>query len=76
MALINFMHHLYCSQCGISWPELSTWDKGFSQVMREAYAKGWVTCKKSRYDGGDGEERAYCPYCAGEHRENRFKYCL
>ena len=44
-------------------------------MMREAYAKGWVTCKKSRYDGGDGEERAYCPYCASRHKEDRFEYC-
>lgn len=49
-------------------------DKGFRTMMREAYAKGWVTTYKSRYDGGDGEDHAYCPYCAPNHRENRFTY--
>lgn len=74
MALTNFMHALQCSQCLRSWHGLDMMDKGFRTMMREAYAKGWVTTYKSRYDGGDGEERAYCPYCAPNHRENRFTY--
>ena len=75
MAIINFAHYVFCSSCGRSWGSLSTWDRGFNEVIREAYAKGWVTCCKSRYDGGDGEHRAYCPSCAPQHKENRFAYC-
>ncbi len=76
MALFNFAHNLYCSDCIRSFPEYSTWDRGFATVMRDAYAHGWVTCKKSRYDGGDGNEYAYCPSCASKHKENRFEYCV
>lgn len=76
MALTNFMHALQCSDCLRSWKDLDMWHKTFPDMMREAYAKGWVTCKKSRYDGGDGKERAYCPNCASKHKENRFKYCV
>ena len=76
MALFNCMHTLYCSGCARSYPSLSMMDRGFNAVMREAYAKGWVTTKVSRYDGGDGKEYAYCPDCAPRHKENRFEYCL
>ena len=75
MALTNFMHALQCADCLRSWSGLDMNEKGFYQMMREAYAKGWITCKRSRYDGGDGEERAYCPYCASRHKEDRFEYC-
>lgn len=51
-------------------------NKGFNQMMREAYAKGWVTTCRSRYNGGDGQQRAYCPNCASRHKEDRFEFCL
>lgn len=76
MALTNSMHALYCSHCCRSYAGLDMMDKGFRTMMREAYAKGWVTCCKSRNDGGDGMERAYCPNCADKHKENRFEFCL
>lgn len=74
MGLINFMYALQCAECFESWSGLDLNTKTFPEMMKEAYSKGWVTTYKSRYDGGDGEERAYCPYCASNHRENRFTY--
>ena len=76
MGLINFMYNLQCADCLRSYHGLNLYEKTFPQMMREAYAKGWVTTCKSRYDGGDGIERAYCPYCAYKHKENRFTYCF
>lgn len=76
MALTNFMHALQCADCLISWNGLDMMNKGFNQMMRKAYDKGWITTKKSRYDGGDGVERAYCPNCAHKHTEDRFEYCV
>lgn len=75
MALFNCMESLFCSEC-LQSSGMSLWDMSRRALLREAYAKGWVTTKKSRYDGGDGEERAYCPYCAPNHKENRFTYVL
>lgn len=66
---------LHCSGCCRSDQTLSLYDRPFPIVMREAYAKGWVTVCHSRHDGGDGQHRAYCPRCAASHKEHRFEYC-
>lgn len=76
MALTNFMLSLQCKDCGRSFHGLNLYEKTFPQMMKEAYSKGWVTTCKSRYDGGDGEQRAYCPDCASKHKENRFTFCF
>ena len=65
---------IHCNGCAWCDGSLSLQDRPFPVVMREAYAKGWVTTCKSQYDGGDGKVRAYCPECASNHKENRFKY--
>ena len=68
---------LHCAGCCRSDSHLSIYgNRSFSEVMKEAYAKGWVTVCQSGYDGGDGRHRAYCPNCAPRYKSYRFWYCV
>ena len=67
---------LHC--CGCGWCDQSLdimGNRGFNEVMKEAYAKGWSTAHPSAHDS---RTIALCPECTAEglYRQYRFTYCV